>query len=172
MVLSRSMKTSSLLLAIGLGLFSQSLLGTEKVALKPAPEFTLKDLEGKDFVFSKQTLGKVVIVDFWASWCPPCVKEVPILQSHYLKYKKRGLLVVGISMDEGGASDIVPFINKYRVTYPVVLGNGKVTADYGGIRGFPTTFIINKKGMIVHKLSGFISAAAFTKEIESLLAEK
>src|SRR5581483_4158654 len=125
-MIKKFLRSFLLILAASLTLVSLSLGQMGTMVAKPAPDFVLKDIAGKDFKLSRQTLGKIVIIDFWASWCPPCIKEVPVLQKLYARYKNRGLVIVGISMDEGGVNDVVPFLNKHRVTYPVVLGNEKV----------------------------------------------
>ena len=133
-----------------------------------APDFTLNDLDGRSFSFSK-TRGKVVILDFWATWCPPCREEIPHFVSLYRAYRGKGLEIVGVALDQGGANAVKPFAEANGINYPVVIGNQKVTVDYGGIRGIPTTFIIDRKGNIVEKFIGYRDKAVFEKAIKKLL---
>ena len=133
-----------------------------------APDFTLNDLDGEPFSFSS-TRGKVVILDFWATWCPPCRMEIPHFMDLYKKYRRQGLEIVGVALDRGGASVVKPFAEKNGIDYPVVIGDQKVTVDYGGIRGIPTTFVIDRKGRIVQKYVGYREKEVFEEAIKGLL---
>lgn len=133
-----------------------------------ATAWELKDVDGKTIKLA-DFKGKVVILDFWATWCPPCRAEIPSFVDLQTKYKDKGLQVIGISMDEGGPAVLKPFIEKNKINYPIVIGTQKTTEDYGGIEGIPTTFIINKEGKIVGKHVGLTSKEEFEKEIEPLL---
>ncbi len=135
-----------------------------------APDFTLKDPAGKDFNFASQTKDKVVILDFWATWCPPCVKEIPSYIKLARKYKDKGVLIVGVALDD--AAHVRDFAEKARINYPLVIGNEQVTVTYGGIRGIPTTFLIDRQGRIVNKYIGYTDEATFSQEVENLLAQK
>jgi len=133
-----------------------------------APDFTLKDINGNDFSFS-QTRGKVVILDFWATWCPPCRMGIPEFQALYEEYSAQGLEIVGIALDVEGAAVVKPFVERNGVTYPVVIGNREIANKYGGIRGIPTTFIIDRKGRIVEKYVGYKAKEVFKSAIGKLL---
>ena len=133
-----------------------------------APEFTLKDETGKT-VDLKKLKGKVVVVNFWATWCGPCKAEIPGMVKIYDKYKSKGLEIVGISLDQGGWDDVRPFLQKIRVSYPVVLGNQQVADDYGGISAIPTTFVVDRKGKVVEKHLGYLSPEEFEQKIKALL---
>ncbi|MGB9774129.1 MAG: peroxiredoxin family protein [Bacteroidota bacterium] len=151
------------------GLVSET-LGTALEG-QPAPDFVLPHTQNRKIKLSDYR-GKVVIVDFWATWCPPCRAEIPGFIDLYSKYKDKGFVMLGISLDEGGLSDVVPFVKQYKMNYPVLIGNSQVVAAYGGIRGIPTTFIIDKKGMIRARFEGYRPKATFENLITKLLAEK
>jgi len=133
-----------------------------------APDFALSNLEGKTIRLS-DFKGKVIILDFWATWCPPCRAEIPHFNKLHQIYSDKGLAVVGISVDEGGKNVVKPFVEEFKIPYPILLGNEKVARDFGGIRGIPTTFIINKNGEIIKKLVGYHDQEEFESIIKPLL---
>ena len=133
-----------------------------------APGWQLRDLSGKTVKLS-DFKGKVVILDFWATWCPPCRKEIPGFIDLQKKYADKGLVVVGVSLDEQGAAIVQPFVKQLGMTYPVVLGDGQVVAAYGGIEAIPTTFIIDRQGKVVTVHQGYVDPAAFEADIKPLL---
>ena len=148
----------------------------EEVAAGPvAADFTLKDLEGNDVKLSDYK-GKVIILDFWATWCPPCVKEIPHFNELYAEYGEKGLAVLGVSLDRGGAQTVINFMeNKVPISYPVVMGD----QDTGGIfqgylpaeerGGIPFTFIIDREGIIRQHFVGYRPKEMFVEVIEPLL---
>ena len=131
-----------------------------------APVWELKDPDGKP-VKSSDFDGKVVILDFWATWCPPCKAEIPGFIELQEKYREKGLVVVGVSLDEHGSSKVKQFMEELGMNYPVVMGNIKMMEDFGG-EGIPTTFVIDRSGKIVAKHVGFAPKEAFEKEITPL----
>jgi thiol-disulfide isomerase/thioredoxin len=142
-----------------------------------APEVTFKDLDGKDVPLSSYR-GQVVLVNFWATWCDPCYIEIPWLIEMQQKYGTKGFTVLGIAMDEEGKSAVVPFLAKERfnvngqklpMNYPIVLGNDDIATKFGGLLGYPTTFLISKDGREIKKVQGLISYEELTKAIESQL---
>lgn len=138
---------------------------------KKAADFKLRTLEGKEVKLSDYR-GKVVILDFWATWCPPCRKGVPDLISLQNEFKK-DLVVIGISLDQQNTiKDLKPFIENYKINYPVVLGDEKVVKDYGGISAIPTSFIIDQKGNIVDSHIGLVPKTVYVDQIKSLLKKK
>ena len=122
--------------------------------VRPAPQFSLANLDGKN-VSLKDFADKVMVVDFWATWCGPCREEIPHLNKLYENYRGKGLVVVGISMDAEGPEVVKQFAKELRMEYPVVMGDENVQQDFGGIVGLPTTFIIDRKGNIVKKYTGY-----------------
>lgn len=133
----------------------------------PAPDFTLKGVDGNDLNLSSLK-GKVVIIDFWATWCPPCREEIPGFIELYKKYKDQGLEIIGISVDKD-ENKLKKFVTDNGVNYPIVSFTKDVTEAYGGIQSIPTTFILDHQLNIVGKHVGFVEPAAFEKEIEPLL---
>jgi len=143
-----------------------------KVLVGPAPNFTLEDIAGKSVSLS-DVKGKVVIVDFWATWCGPCLMSIPELVDLQDKYKTKGLVVVGISVDDEQVSkgELVAFKEKMRINYPILRANNKVYEDYFGRRsGFsiPTLFVIDREGKVRERLIGF-RPGVVEKSVQSLL---
>lgn len=147
-------------------------LGGAKVASRQeARDFTLTSIDGKIIKLSDYK-GKVLILDFWATWCPPCRAEIPDFVALQDQYGKKGLQIVGISVDQGGAAVVKPFAKENNINYPILLTDGKVEAAYGGIRGIPTTFVIDREGNIRNKYVGFTAKGVFEKDIVALLKEE
>jgi thiol-disulfide isomerase/thioredoxin len=136
-------------------------------ARTPAPDWQLNDLNDKTVKFS-DFRGKVVILDFWATWCVPCRVEIPNFVELQKQYGDKGLRVVGVSLDEQGPEVVKKFVKQFGVTYPIVIGNQKVAEAYGGIDAIPTTFVIDRQGRIVNQHMGYIDKDVFEKEIQSL----
>ena len=134
------------------------------------PAFVLPDLSGND-VSLADFEGKVVILDLWATWCGPCRKEIPFLVSLYEEYKDEGLVVVGVGLDQGGASVIAPFVEANGVSYTILVGNQEIGRDYR-VRSIPMTLTIDRDGRVAAKDVGFAPAmeGAMRARVEELLA--
>jgi thiol-disulfide isomerase/thioredoxin len=141
------MKTLRTALLISFALVAVLSARAETVPPTPAPEWKLKDVEGK-VVSSADFKGKVVVIDFWATWCPPCVAEIPGYIALQKKYGKDGLVIVGISLDQKGPSVVKTFMAKMGINYPIVMADEETPAAFGGVEAIPTTFIIDRAGMI------------------------
>src|ERR1039457_3735390 len=130
-----------------------------KAAVKPendrktAPEFTLKDSNGQT-VHLADYKGKVVLLDFWATWCGPCKVEIPWFMEFEQQFKARGFAVLGVSMDEDGWTSVKPYIVKQKINYRILLGNDQVGDAYGGVESLPTTFVIDRDGRIAARHEG------------------
>jgi cytochrome c biogenesis protein CcmG/thiol:disulfide interchange protein DsbE len=135
---------------------------------KPAPSFTLPDLNGNKVSLS-DFKGKVVILDFWATWCPPCVKEIPHFIELYNEYKNQGLTIVGISVDRQGVGIVKAFNKKYKINYPILMADSQVAHAYGNIRSIPTAFVIDPSGKIRYMYIGYRDKAVFEADIKALL---
>ncbi len=139
-----------------------------------APDFALKDMGGKAVKLSDYK-GKVVLVNFWATWCPPCKAEMPDLVKVYELYKKKGFVVLGISLDDEPTKAVPEFLTDFRkdtgvkVTYPILVGDEHIADSYGGIRGIPTTFLIDRKGIVRKKYVG--PPGSSSQEITSAFKE-
>ncbi len=147
------------------------------VAEAPAPDVTLRDLDDKEVPLS-QYKGKVVLVNFWATWCEPCQIEIPWLIEMQQKYSSRGFTVLGVDVDDEGKKAVAPFVAKERfnvngqklsMNYPILLGNDAVADKFGGLLGYPTSFLISRDGKVVKKVQGLISYEEVTQAIESQL---
>lgn len=128
-------------------------------AFRIAPNFSLKNLSG-DRVSLDHLKGKIILVDFWATWCPPCRKSIPELVDLQKKYQERGLVVLGISMDHAektSDNSLIAFKKKYRINYSILRGDLRVALDFfgGEEMPIPTMFIINREGNIVAKHVGY-----------------
>ncbi len=137
-------------------------------AASKAPNFNLKMSDGKTIEL-KKLQGRVVVVNFWATWCGPCKAEIPGFLEVYQQYKSKGLEIVGISLDQEGWKPVKPFIDRYKITYPVVVGDAKLAEAYGGIDAIPTTFIVDKKGNIAKRHIGYMDKKTFEDLIKDLL---
>jgi thiol-disulfide isomerase/thioredoxin len=141
---------------------------TSYLRADPAPPWTLQDLHGKTVNLS-DFRGKIVVLDFWATWCPPCRAEIPHFIDLQKQYGDQGLAVIGISLDDGGPDAVADFVKKSGINYTIVLGNGDVTERYGHIQGIPTTFVINQQGNIVSKYAGLTEASVIEGDVKKLL---
>lgn len=135
---------------------------------KTAPDFTLKDAGGKPVHLSDYK-GKVVLLDFWATWCGPCNVEIPWFTEFQRKYKDRGFEVLGVSEDDDGWKAVNPFVIDKKINYRIVLGDDKTGDLYGGIEALPTTFVIDRDGRIASVHLGLSGKKEFEDAIEKLL---
>jgi thiol-disulfide isomerase/thioredoxin len=144
---------------------------------KPVPQITLKDLQDKDINLADYK-GKVVLLNFWATWCDPCRVEIPWLIDMQAKYGPKGFTVIGVAMDDEGKSVVAPFVAKERfdvngqqlpMSYPILIGTDDASNKFGGILGFPTSFLISRDGKQVVRFQGLKSYDEMAKAIESQL---
>jgi cytochrome c biogenesis protein CcmG/thiol:disulfide interchange protein DsbE len=133
-----------------------------------APDFTLKTLDGKTLQLSKMK-GKVVLVNFWATWCGPCRAEIPDFMEVYNRYNKKGFEIVGIALDNEGWEVVKPYMQKMNINYPIVLGDGPLTVAYGGVDAIPTSFLVDKEGYIIGKRIGLLPKQILDKSLSQLL---
>jgi cytochrome c biogenesis protein CcmG/thiol:disulfide interchange protein DsbE len=140
-------------------------------ASRAAPDFALKDLNG-GICRLAELRGKVVVLNFFATWCGPCRQEIPDLVRLYERFRDNGLEIIGVSLDQEGEAVLRPFVKHYRISYPIVLGTRKVVLDYGGIKGIPTTFLIDHNGTISNYFVGLRPGYVIEESVRKLLKER
>jgi len=138
---------------------------------RKAPAWKLKDLDGKE-VGSEQFKGKVLVVDFWATWCVPCIGEIPGYIDLEKKYGADGLAIVGISVDQKSPAAVKKFAQTKGVNYTIVMADENVSDAFGGIEAIPTTFLIGRDGRIVHRKKGAMSHEAYEELVVEALKGK
>jgi len=138
---------------------------------KPAPAFTLKDAEGKS-VSLEDYKGKVVLLNFWATWCGPCKIEIPWFVAFEQKYKDKGFAVLGVAMDEEGFKVVKPYVDEQKINYRILGGNDAVGTLYGGVESLPTSFVIDREGKIAATHIGLVSKSDYEDQIVELLEDK
>ncbi len=135
----------------------------------PAPDFNLPVLGGGEASLSALK-GKVVVVNFWATWCPPCIQEMPVLNELYETYRDQGVEVLGLSLDEEGLPITKPFVEKLGVSYPIVESDRKTYQAYGNILTIPHTFVVGRDGTVTKRFVNNQTKAAFEAAIQSAIA--
>ena len=135
---------------------------------KKAPNFSLKDANG-DVANLADYKGKVVLVNFWATWCGPCKLEIPWFVEFEKTYKDRDFAVLGISMDDDGWKSVRPYIASHKINYRMVIGSEVVSQQFGGVDSLPTTFILDREGRIAASHVGLVDKRDYRNEILKIL---
>ena len=143
---------------------------TEKNPPAPPFDFSLSDLSGKMHSL-KEFRGKVVLLNFWATWCPACKEDIATLKILNREYKDSGLEIIGISLDKKGLGEVDSFVQQMKIPYTVLLGDESVIKSYGGLKGVPTSFLLDKEGRIVKKYSGQINHEVVSSDLKTLFGE-
>ncbi len=136
--------------------------------LGPAPSWTLPKLDGTTLA-SSELAGKVVVVDFWATWCPPCREEIPGYVEMQRELEAQGVVVIGVSLDRAGPTVVKQFAERYGINYPLVMGDEDTVQAFGGIEAIPTTFLIDRDGRIRHRKVGMMAREEYEPLVRSLL---
>jgi len=144
---------------------------TQPDTRQPAPVFSLYDSHGKKRNLS-EFRGRVVLINFWATWCAPCRVEIPWLKQVQDRYAKDGFTVLGVAMDQAGWRSLTPFLAQYKVNYPVLLGDVKIARLYRVRQVLPKTFFLDRKGRIVAVHNAILSPTSLDRIIRVLLSEK
>jgi cytochrome c biogenesis protein CcmG/thiol:disulfide interchange protein DsbE len=135
------------------------------------PRYALTALDGTPL--SPDALrGKVVLINFWATWCLPCRVEMPLLQRMAERHREAGLIVVGLSVDRGAEESVRTFLRERGVTYPVAVVGSDVERAFGGVRGYPTSILVDRDGVVRHVVIGPLAAASFEPAVRRLLANQ
>jgi cytochrome c biogenesis protein CcmG/thiol:disulfide interchange protein DsbE len=134
-----------------------------------APDFSLSALDGQPLRLSSYR-GKIVVLDFWATWCAPCREEIPHFIQMQNQYGNRGVQLIGISMDDS-PEPVRSFYQQFKMNYPVAVGNAKLGELYGGILGLPITYVIGRDGKIEGKYIGATDVAVIERRVQDLLQE-
>ena len=141
-----------------------------ETARKPAPNFTLKDGDGKVVKLSDYK-GKVVLLNFWATWCGPCKIEIPWFVEFEQNYRDKGFAVLGVSMDEEGWSVVKPYVTAHKVNYRMLIGDDMTAQMYGGVESLPTSFLIDREGRTAAVHIGLVSKKVYQDDIAQLIGK-
>jgi len=164
------------ILVLGLciaGLFLLAQCGKEKTSPAGlASDFTLKTLDGQEITLSRLK-GKVVLLDFWATWCGPCRESIPHLIQLYKNYRENGLELIGMDVDKGDVETVRKFVKSMDIPYPIIVAPEDVVRSYR-VNGIPTTILIDKEGNVRERIAGFSDSIAqeLTRKVAELTSEK
>ena len=137
---------------------------------KPAPNFSLKDADG-NAVNLADYRGKVVLINFWATWCGPCEAEIPWFIEFEKKYKDQGFAVLRVSMDDDGWKSVRPYIASHKINYRIMIGSEVVSQQFGEIEALPTSFVLDREGRIASNHVGLVDKVDYQNEIVKLLQD-
>lgn len=165
MALTRSL-VALLFLGVVVAVAPRNIRAQERPA-RQVPDFSLTTLEGKALKFSDYR-GKVVLIDFWATWCVPCQTEIPRFVAFQKRYSAQGFQVIGISMDDSPA-EVRKFYIKFNMNYPVGLGDAKLADQFGGVLGLPLTFLIIRDGTIFKQYNGNSDVDKMEEDVKLVL---
>ena len=160
--------TSVTLLMISLSFAAPVLRAVDAFKPFPMPSWTLKDVDGKS-VTSDELKGKVVVLDFWATWCGPCRSEIPGYIELQKKFRDAGLAIVGVSLDQDGPAKVKKFMEDEGINYRIVMGGDQITDAFGGVQAIPTTFIIDRSGTVRFRKVGAMAHETFEAELTPYL---
>ncbi|MCL2458179.1 MAG: TlpA family protein disulfide reductase [Desulfobulbus sp.] len=133
------------------------------------PAFSLPAAIDGSMVASESYQGKVMLITFFATWCPPCLQEIPTLNALQAKFQQQGFSVVALAIDEGGSDVVAQLVRQAHINYPVLMANRSTTHDFGDVAALPTSFLVNKNGQVVKKYPGYTARGLLERDIESVL---
>lgn len=133
------------------------------------PSFSLPDVVSGSTVKSSSFTGKTLLVTFFATWCPPCMQEVPTLIKLQEQFSKTNFSVVGLSVDQSGPETVAKLVEQRSINYPVLMADEDTARDFGGVAGIPTSFLVNKDGDVVKKYPGYVPHSVLLKDIEKIM---
>lgn len=135
------------------------------------PSFSLPDAVSGATVNSTDFNGKALLVTFFATWCPPCMQEIPTLIELQQQFSKDNFSVIGLSVDQGGAKVVAKLVKNRSINYPVLMADEATAGNFGGVVGIPTSFLVNKEGNVVKKYPGYIPHAILERDIKKIMNE-
>ncbi len=144
-------------------------LSSRANAVVAMPEFSLSSVVNGKTVNSESFKGKVLLITFFATWCPPCRQEIPNLIQLHKDLGPQGFSVIGLSVDEGGPKIVAKLVEQEKINYPVLMADRSTARSFGGIAGIPTSFLVNRKGNVVKKYPGFVPHSLLEKDIKAVL---
>lgn len=133
------------------------------------PPFALPAAVDGVIVTSEHYQGKAMLITFFATWCPPCLQEIPALKEVHAKFEQQGFAVVALSVDEGGSEVVARLVRQASINYPVLMADRTTTHNFGDVVAIPTSFLVNKNGHVVKKYPGFVPQGLLERDIESVL---
>lgn len=133
------------------------------------PDFSLENVSGGPAISSSEFKGNALLVIFFATWCPPCIEEIPDLIKIHKQFSPQGFSVIGLSVDQGGPSAVEQLVKKKAINYPVLMADAKTMQSFGGVYGIPVSFLVNKAGNVVKKYMGYVPSAVLIKDIASVI---
>ena len=133
------------------------------------PQFALSSAVDGNEVSSDTFKGKVLLVTFFATWCPPCIQEIPTLKKLQEELQSQNFSVVGLSVDEGGAKVVAKLVKRQKINYPVLMADEGTAQKFGGIPGIPTSFLINRQGNVVKSYPGYVPHKLLKRDIEAVM---
>lgn len=133
------------------------------------PAFSLPDAVTGSTVASANFTGKTLLITFFATWCPPCMQEVPTLIELHQQFSKDNFSVIGLSVDQGGADVVAKLVEKRSINYPVLMADEATANNFGGVAGIPTSFLVNKEGNVVKKYPGYVPHAVLENDIKKIM---
>lgn len=140
---------------------------TDHPAAERLPDFSVKDMSGRE-ISPDMLRGKVALIDFWATWCPPCRKEIPHFNELYSKHKDQGIVIIGLALDQKSA-DVTTFLRQIPIEHPIAIATPELQQQFGGIEVYPTAFLVNRNGGVVKKYLGYTYPEEFDHDVTALL---
>lgn len=156
-------------ISLSILLFSLLFFVADLAASTQMPSFSLQEVRDGKRVSSSEFSGKVLLVSFFATWCPPCVEEVPVLIELQKRLGSAGFSVIALSVDRQGPEPVASFVKEHGINYPVLMADSKATMDFGGVYGIPTAFLVNRSGNVVKRYTGYVDPSILEKDIKTLL---
>lgn len=133
------------------------------------PAFSLPDVVSGSTIKSSSFTGKTLLVTFFATWCPPCMQEVPTLIKLQEQFSKTNFSVIGLSVDQSGPETVAKLVEQRSINYPVLMADESTARDFGGVAGIPTSFLVNREGNVVKKYPGYVPHSILLKDIEKIM---